>query len=214
MVVYHFSWFATDAGLLELPIRSHLGWVSFQKSIASTFFGLVGVSLHLSGARGRGFWMRMGKVAGCALVVTVTSLVLDPRRLVSFGILHSIAACSLLVRPLLGQHSPVLGALGVALVALGVGVSHPLFSHAALQWTGLSPHLSATFDIQPLLPWLGVVVLGVVAGRGLQRSAWAHAPVDGPLARVLRLAGRHSLFLYMAHVPVLVGIVALWKWLS
>ncbi len=214
MVVYHFSWFATDAGLIDLPIRQSLGWIVFQKSIASTFFGLVGVSLHLSGARGRGFWLRIGKLVGCAAVVTLTSLVLDPNRAVTFGILHSIAVCSVLVRPLLRLQTSTLFVSGLAIVAAGVWAAHPALDHPALHWIGLSPRVPVTFDIQPLLPWLGAVMLGVVGGRWLQTSPLAHATVHGPLARLLRQAGRHSLFLYMAHVPALVGAVAALMWLS
>ena len=214
MVAYHFSWFATDAGLLDLPLRKSLGWQAFQKSIASAFFALVGVSLHLSGARGQSFWLRIGKLLGCAAVITITSLVLNPRRAVSFGILHSIAACSVLVRPLLRAPTSLFFVSGLGVVATGIWVSNPAFDHPALHWTGLSPRVPVTFDIQPLMPWLGVVMLGVVGGRWLQTASLAHAAVDGPLARLLRRIGRHSLFLYMAHVPVLVGLVAALMWLS
>lgn len=215
MVVYHGTWFATDAGLIEVPIHRHLGWITFQKAIAGTFFGLVGVSLHLSApARVRPFLQRLGLVLGGAAIVTATSLVLDPHRVVRFGILHAIAACSVLTLPLL--RLPSLALLGVSgsLVAAGVGLRLPAFDHPALHWTGLSPTVAPTFDHQPLLPWLGVVAAGVVVGRALQHSPAARWTLDAPPARLLGWCGRHSLVLYMAHVPVLVGLVAAAAWLA
>lgn len=210
MVVYHGAWFATDAGVLSLSIPGGWGWRVFQKSIAGTFFLLVGVSLHLSTSRTsdwRPFFMRLAKVLGCAAVVTTTSLVLDPRRAVTFGILHAIAACTLAARPLVHQPSWLVGGLAFAAIAAGMGPARAFLDHPAWVWTGLSPVHLPTFDHQPFFPWWGVVLLGLLAGRWLSDTAGAlpHGP------RWLTWAGRHSLFLYMAHVPVLVGLVALAK---
>ena len=47
MIVYHAAWFSVDAGLTGFDMRA-LGWVVFQKCIAGSFFGLVGLSLHLA----------------------------------------------------------------------------------------------------------------------------------------------------------------------
>lgn len=215
MVAYHAAWFATEAGLVELPIRRDLRWIAFQKSIAGAFFGLVGVSLALSAPVQRGpFLTRLGTVLACAGVVTITSAVLDPSRIVTFGILHAIAACSVAAVPLLRLSSALLLPLGVTLVALGVGIRLDALSHPALHWTGLSPFTRSTFDHQPFLPWFGVVVVGLVLGRQLKAIPSNGPPVQGSLARFIRLLGRHSLLLYMAHVPFLIGIVALLKWLS
>ncbi len=212
MVVYHFAWFANEGGLVDLPVRRSIGWHVFQRSIASTFFVLVGVSLHLScgrGVRWRPFARRLARVLGGAAVVTGVSLMLDPRRAVVFGILHSIAACSVLVLPVLGLPSVAVVGLGLAWVALAQVGGLATFDTPWLHWTGLSPQVPPTFDLQPLFPWMGVVMLGVVVARWLETQAWAAAPVTAPVPRVLAMVGRHSLLFYMGHVPVLVGIVAL-----
>ncbi len=214
MVVYHFAWFCDDAGLVELAVRRSPGWRSFQRAIAGTFFGLVGVGLVLAGGAAAPLGpmlRRLGRIAAGAAVVTAASLVLDPRRVVVFGILHSIAVCSLIGRPLLRLPTVALAGLGAALVAAGAGLRLAAFDHPALHWTGLSPRVPPTFDIQPLLPWLGVVLWGAVLGRALRDRAAgaARAGVPGALGRGLGWLGRHSLWAYMAHVPVLVGIVAL-----
>ena len=47
MIVYHAAWFATDYRLIDLPITTDLAWRVFQTSIASSFFGLVGIGLQL-----------------------------------------------------------------------------------------------------------------------------------------------------------------------
>jgi uncharacterized membrane protein len=212
MVVYHFAWFAQEGGLVALGIGQSLGWHVFQRSIATTFFALVGVSLSLAGApavRWAPFLRRLGLVAGGALVVTATSLVLDPARVVRFGILHSIATCSVLALVALRLADLPLVMLGLALSLVGLFLRLPAFDTPWLHWTGLSPRQPPTFDIQPLLPWLGVVLIGGWLGRWLPQTSAAGAALPGAGGRLLGRLGRHSLLLYMAHVPVLVGIVAL-----
>ena len=215
MFVYHGAWFATEAEVLHLPIRTALGWITFQKCIAGTFFGLVGVSLQLSAQHPRSaFLHRLARVAGCAGVVTLTSVVLDPQRIVSFGILHAIALCSIAARPLCRAPSWALLATGPLLVAVGAFVQVGAMDHRALQWTGLAPRVHPTFDHQAFLPWFGVVVTGLVVGRWLQKLPGGGPPCGTPLFRVLGHLGRHSLLLYMAHVPLLIGLVGLVAWLS
>jgi uncharacterized membrane protein len=207
MIAYHACWFATDAGLVALDLRA-LGWHLFQRSIAASFFLLVGVSLALARPSAGKAAGRIARIAACALVVTATSAVLDPHRIVTFGILHTIAVSSLLALPLLrlGAGNVLLGAV---LVVLGTVVSLP--SHPLLDWTGLGGTPAPAFDFQPLLPWLGVVLWGPVLGRALLGPwgkpvlAWNSGSAP---ARGLAFLGRHSLIVYMAHVPVLFGITS------
>lgn len=216
MIVYHASWFLTDAGLLRVDFAS-TPWVVFQRAIAGSFFGLVGVGVGLaarSGGTTARFVARTVRIAGCALVVTVSSAVLDPGRLVTFGILHSITLCSLVAWAL--RRAPGLaGGLGLGILLLG-SWHDARFDPPALSWTGLGTRHAPTFDFQPLVPWLGVVLLGLAAGHSLKLPARS-LPADSPgefagsdfvsrLGAPLALLGRHSLFVYMAHVPVLMGL--------
>lgn len=207
MVAYHALWFADDYRLVDLDM-SGLALRAFQKSIAGTFFVLVGVSLVLASTprlRASKYLRRLGEIVACAAVVTTTSLVMDPDRLVTFGILHSIAVCSVLGLAFrgLGYANLVLGGLAVA---VGVTVHLEAFAHPVLHWTGLSPHVPTTFDFQPLFPWFGVVLLGMALGHHIVRGG-LRGDIDGGDA--LAWMGRYSLWLYMAHVPILVGVMEL-----
>ena len=207
MIVYHACWFADDADLVNLDLRA-MGWHLFQRSIAASFFLLVGVSLALARPTAAKAAARIARIAACALLVTAASAVLDPQRVVTFGILHNIAVSSVLALPVLrlGVWNTLLGAV---LVVLGTVVSLP--GHPLLDWTGLGGAPAPAFDFQPLLPWLGVVLWGVALGTALLGPlgepvlAW-HS--DSTPARVLAFLGRHGLVVYMVHVPVLVAIAA------
>jgi uncharacterized membrane protein len=113
----------------------------------------------------------------------------------------------LIARPLVRRPWPAL-ALGAAMVAAGNFVAAPLFDAPVLSFIGLRTVKPLTEDYVPLLPWAGVTLLGVaLAARSLTpRNAAALARLRPP--RLLGWMGRHSLAIYMAHQPLLLG--ALW----
>lgn len=203
MFLYHALWFATDAGLLHLDFDS-IGLHVWQRSIAGTFFFLVGVSLQLaSRVPLRRFLLRLGRVAGGAAIVTLASIFLDPDRIVRFGVLHAIFVCSVVGRFFVDR-GPWVAALGVLITAIGASVADPRFDSPWLAWTGFGTHLPVTFDHQPFFLWFGVVLVGIAAAQVAPEAVWRwFAPRAEPVA----FLGRHSLFLYMAHVPLLQGAV-------
>ncbi len=195
MLVYHACWFADDRGLLTLEFSS-LPWRGFQKLIAGTFFLLVGVGLWLAREvpLRRSGW-RLLRVGGGALIVTTASVVLDPARIVSFGVLHAIFVTSALGLLLRSAGARLL-IPGLLLLLVGVNYHNARFDHPLLQWTGLGTVIPVTFDHQPFVVWWGVVLCGLALA--------ARFPVpELPAPRPLVLLRQHSLFLYLAHVPAL-----------
>jgi uncharacterized membrane protein len=86
-----------------------------------------------------------------------------------------------------------------------------------LFWLGFEPANHVYVDYFPLLPWFGVVLLGIFAGYTLygrsgrrfglpDLSAWQ--PVE-----ILQGLGAHSLKIYLIHQPVLFAILLLAFWL-
>jgi uncharacterized membrane protein len=66
-------------------------------------------------------------------------------------------------------------------------------------------------DYRPLLPWFGVVLLGIFAGNvvygGGRRPALFAGKAPAP-ARLLLPLGRNSLFVYLVHQPILIALLA------
>jgi uncharacterized membrane protein len=66
-------------------------------------------------------------------------------------------------------------------------------------------------DYLPLVPWLGVFLVGMALGRILyanKETAFPGAPkIVRQLARPFELIGRHSLFVYLIHQPILLAIL-------
>jgi len=215
MVIYHTCVFSRLYGYLDIGIQHGLSWKGFQKSIAGSFFFLVGVSLYLANTpaiRARKYVYRLAKLVLFAGVVTAASVFLSPNAIVSFGVLHSIAACSVLGLLFL-RFRYVNLLVGIAIITIGIWYSHPIFNNPALYWTGLGTYRILSFDFQPLFPWFGVVLLGITAGRhfeSLRVSSW-HS--NSFAAKFLTLIGQHSLILYMAHVPIIMGTLEIMKFL-
>jgi len=101
--------------------------------------------------------------------------------------------------------------MGSLLVLTGLTLQHPQFDQPWMQWIGLMTHKPITEDYVPLLPWFGVVLLGLFLGKLFLRSEWSKGlsdwHSDHAAARLLAFAGRHSLVIYIAHQPVLLGLL-------
>lgn len=210
MIVYHFCFDLVWFRVLRADFNHDPFWLGFRGIIVTMFVGLVGVSLVLAqrthpGARA--FWRRVALIAVCALLVSIASYLTFPQTFISFGILHCIAVCSILARPLVD--SPRLALLlGSALIAIGNTLHLALFDTPWLNWVGMMTHKPATEDYVPVLPWLGVVLVGIAVGH------WLLARERGPITALgrrtpawLAWPGRHSLLIYLVHQPLLVGIL-------
>ncbi|HKW81111.1 MAG TPA: heparan-alpha-glucosaminide N-acetyltransferase [Casimicrobiaceae bacterium] len=210
MIAYHFAFDLNWFGYVDADFDHNPFWLGARGTIVTAFLLLVGVSLLLARRAGSSrahFWRRIALIVACAVLVSAASYVTFARTFITFGILHCIALSSVLAWP--ATRFPRLAlAAGIAIVAIGNSLSLPLFDQPWLNWVGLMTHKPATEDYVPLLPWIGVVLIGIALG------AWLADRQFRPLRVALHAApgwlmwlGRHSLLVYMAHQPVLTGLL-------
>ena len=208
MAAFHFGFDLNHFGWIRQDFYRDPVWTWQRTAIVSLFLFCAGGGQALAVMNGQGasrFWKRWGQVAGCALLVTLSSWFMFPNSWISFGVLHGIAAMLLLLRLGLARlPDAALLALAVAAVALPHVVQHPMFDTRWTNWLGLVTHKPVTEDYVPVLPWLGAMLLGFVATRARPRLWQGSAP------RPLAVLGRWSLSFYMVHQPVFIaGLVAM-----
>ncbi len=208
MFFYHFCFDLDYFHWVSIDFYQQPFWLNFRAFIVTLFLTLVGVSLVLanpSAANWRAALPRLLRLLGCASLVSVGSYAVFPGSMIFFGVLHFILIASVLGLWLLRfrvVHLP----LGVLLIVLGAMVQHPFFDQAAFQWLGLMTHKPITEDYVPMLPWFGVVLVGMFlakAGEKYLKTPWQARGV----LRWFTFAGKHSLLLYMIHQPILMGLL-------
>jgi uncharacterized membrane protein len=199
MVVYHFSWDLSFYGLADIPVTSASGWIAFARTIAGSFIGLVGVSLVLaarSGINWRGYRKRLAQIVAAALAITVATWFAFPATYIFFGILHAIALFSVLALAFL--RLPVIPTLACAALAFAATFFPP------------------SNDYVPLFPWFGVTLAGMALAKIAENTGFwdrlAGWRPDNAPARLTLFAGRHSLFVYLAHQPVLLALLGAVAW--
>jgi len=217
MIAYHFIYDLNYFGWIHVRLTAEPGFIAWRSAIVSQFLFLVGIGAGLGHAAGRTsgrFWQRWAQIAGAAALVSAASAWLFGPRLIWFGILHFVAVALLLARPL-----PRLGtgnlALGAGALALGILVHDARFDPAALSWIGMVVNKPQTEDYVPLLPWFGVVAIGIGVAALWQRRDFRVPPALKQLprmpARGLIALGRWPLTIYLIHQPLLMGALQLIK---
>lgn len=214
MVVFHTTY---DLAMFRhIPAETpYVGvWPLLARLVAGSFLFLAGVSLWLAHGRGirwPAFLRRLAILVVAALGVTVGTYFGVGATFVRFGILHSIALCSVI--GLLFLRLPVAVTLAVAVAAFLAPwfLRTEALSAPWLLWLGLAPVSPPMVDYVPLLPWLAPFLAGLALARILaQTGTWprlAAKEPPGPALRWLSWPGRHSLAIYLLHQPVIFGLI-------
>jgi uncharacterized membrane protein len=224
MVTYHTlflcNYFA-DCGLTLLTGFWHV----FQVATASAFIFLAGVSLTLSFSRagqtetGKRFFKYLKRglaIFSLGLVITAGTRIFLGRNFVRFGILHLIGLSVILAYPFLKERRLALPA-GILCLAVGAYFKNYPATFQPPGWlfwlVFLKAHYQTTVDYFPVLPWFGVILLGIYLGnlvyRNNKRRFGMPDLADIPFVKQVRFLGRHALVVYFLHAPVLLGILYL-----
>jgi uncharacterized membrane protein len=213
MGIYHAAYISVLSGLIYFELYEGFWWV-FPRTIAAGFIAVSGWNLAAKRAREssfKAFLRRAGRLALPALAITAISAVMFRQGFVFFGILHLLAAASILGWPFLGR--PVLAmATGLAVMGSGLVLGGQRFDWPYLAWLGFRPAGLYPVDYLPLLPWFAWSLFGAATHdlalrHGLGRGS--RVRMHGALLQPLAWAGRHSLGIYLVHLPALYGLAQL-----
>jgi len=215
MIAYHLFYDLVYFGVADIAVTQGF-WQAFALTCACTFVFLVGLSLHISRERA----MQKG-MSGSSLIrkyltrglyiltlgfgITIVTWYVIGGGYILFGILHLIGL-SICLAPLffpLQEKNLIAGVIVLALGLVVTGAEGPLW----MAWLGIHPAGFCSVDYEPLIPWFGLVLLGLGTGACLYPGGRPLCLISQPCPSVTRLlatAGRHSLLIYLIHQPVLI----------
>ncbi len=219
MVIYHglFSLvyiFGVDLAWFRDPIFNNVG----APLIGGTFTIISGISSRYS----RSSIKRGLKVLAWGLVMTLATAIAVPDLIIQFGILHLMGCCMIfcaLLRPLLDKLPRTVGAvLGAVLFALTCNLPNGgwlgIKGILAVQIHTTNPYLFPlgllapgfySSDYYPIIPWFFLFICGYYLGSWVKEGKapqWLY-PSRLPW---LEFVGRHTLWVYVLHQPILIGI--------
>jgi uncharacterized membrane protein len=199
MIFFHFSFDLFNFGFIKVDIIHDRFWYLLPRIIVFLFLFAVGMSLsvaHNQRINWASFQKRLIKIVFFSLLISLVTYFLFPENWIYFGTLHAIALISVLSLPFLKKPNLSLAlALGLFLPSIFFDINIPWFELPHQSWDYIAP-----------FPWLGASLLGIFAAhKGLHQFDLP----PNKAVRSLNFLGRHSLFIYLTHQPILFGSVYL-----
>jgi len=185
------------------------GWILAQNFFAGLFVVISGISSNLS----RNNFRRFLKFLVVAILITAVTYLFDKSSAILFGIIHCLSASVLIYILLFQKSRPLVRAIWGVLILitsffLPLLRKVPSLSSNWLLPVGFPPPNFASFDYFPLIPWLGVFLLGTALGQWLY--AEKKSLIRRPLPKTfINWCGRHSLWIYLLHQPIIIGLLYL-----
>ena len=167
MAIYHFTWDLTFFRFVSADVLRTPFFILFGHAIACSFLAIAGFSLALAARPGfdlSTFLVRLLKIVAAALLVTIATWFAFPQAFVSFGILHCIAAASVISLAFLRMPFWLTALAGVAVFLAGSLIESPRFD-TVNGWLGFGQRIPLTNDWRPLFPWSGAMLLGLALGQ-------------------------------------------------
>lgn len=157
-------------------------------------------------------------VLGCGILCTVVTWgaaqlgFVEDWVIIRFGVLHCLGLCMILWWLFKRLPTLALAVAGILFAGLGIWFStlrvpYPGIIALGLQYPGFS-----SGDYFPILPHFGFFLLGSVFGRLIYKSKGSLLPNTNqrnPVLRFFLFCGKHSLWIYLLHQPILSGLCML-----
>ncbi len=212
MIFFHLLWDLDYYGLSQIDKEMY----SYGAYFPTIFFILVGICLVISSQHRttrhllfRGTW-----IFAIGLLITGVTTIMIPEKPVTFGVLHCIGISIILSTFLIRfkAYNLIIAPIFIVggLLINSYHVQNPSILHLAI---GLHQKnlWSSTVDYFPLLPWFGVILLGLGVGNILYKNGKRQFTFPDishliPVKAVSWL-GKNSLVIYLAHQPVIAGTI-------
>jgi uncharacterized membrane protein len=212
MIFLHLLWDLDFYNVVPLDTTLY----SLNKIVSFTFFLVAGISVSIAYRRKstyqivkHGIW-----IFNVGMGLTIITLILLPQRPIYFGVLHCIGLSLLLSIPFIKFRKYIVFPAFCAIIAGLVMDSIPVQSPSIVQLI-LGFHQSNvwqyTIDYFPVLPWLGVVLLGVAVGNIAYKDGKRQFRIPNlnphKSTKIVSFLGKNSLYIYLIHQPIIVAII-------
>lgn len=226
MIIFHVFFVLDFYGVVKNEMSSDFFEV-FGNFVRISFLLLAGISIAISYEKvfartGSSFlavlrqWKRAFVAVVCALIVSFVTFFAVPDAYVRFGILHLIAISIFVLAFFAGNKW---SSFAFAVFSFILGYFLKDCRSFVLPVCGNS---AAALDYFPVFPWIGFAALGIFIGRifyieGMSDfSAGIFRIFDARnfVLKMILVMGRHSLLVYMVHIPVIIGVFVLFDVIS
>ncbi|MBC7503488.1 DUF1624 domain-containing protein [Candidatus Gracilibacteria bacterium] len=214
MILFHANYILEEVFYIQTLHFSSLFWYILGKSVAITFIFISGISFFLSVQDKNTDRIIHNALKKCFILIAIaisisiiTYLFFYDQR-ISWGIIHFFALLSL-ISPFFIRFGLSNIFIGIIVLVLGYFLNRLDVNTNLLIPFGLTPPVYYGADYYPLFPWVGYYLIGYGAASWLIRRGYFDTlftgsyPILGPLSYV----GRHSLLIYILHVPILYGMM-------
>lgn len=206
MIGHHFAFDLVAYDIAPAWLTDNIILAIFQPFFASCFVAMSGASSRFSRSN-----LRRGvKILICAALVSLVTYFFGEGMFIRFGILHFLGIASLLyhlLQPLLDRLR-IHGVVWLALFLLA-RTFFPMVSQVRWLWPlGVMYPGFASADYYPILPWIFMYFFGVWLAD-LVKSGRMPGWFYDFRCPFLEKVGKASLWIYLLHQPVLMGITYL-----
>lgn len=221
MIIFHLVFSLNYFSFINIDI-SQGGWSIFGKATFILFLFLVGVSLSLSASRRKksatfsfkAYLKRGLTIFAWGMIITLASYVLIPEAYIRFGILHLIGTAIIISYPLL-RFRLLNIFIGATVIIFGIYLQQYRFETPYFFWLGITPFNFIALDHFPIFPYWGITLIGLGIGNKLYKNFVRNFPVfdleKNSFSSLITFLGRHSLFIYLIHQPILISLLLLLK---